>query len=118
MASYDGKILCQYREMWKIKWALLKSSMLRFLIRVKNSSFISSVHSCIFLVYFYVPLILLNQFFSFVMFSSPDLSDLSNHLYYILDRVWRFVADKNKPKKRSDVLGEINTEIENMWSSE
>ena len=31
--------------------------------------------------------------------------------------VWRFVSDKNKPKKRSDVLGEINIEIENMWSS-
>ena len=31
--------------------------------------------------------------------------------------IWRFVADKNKPKKRSDVLGKINIEIENMWSS-
>ena len=31
-------------------------------------------------------------------------------------KLCRFVADKNKPKK-SDVLGEINIEIENMWSS-
>ena len=36
---------------------------------------------------------------------------------FILHRLlWRFVEDKNPPTKRSDLLGEINTEIEKMRS--
>ena len=31
--------------------------------------------------------------------------------------VWRFVADKNKPKKKSDLLGEINSDIKIMSSN-
>ena len=31
--------------------------------------------------------------------------------------LWRFVADKNKPKKTSDLLGEINSDIKIMCSN-
>ena len=33
-----------------------------------------------------------------------------------LKEVWRFVADKNPLTKRSDLLGEINSEIKKMRS--
>ena len=43
--------------------------------------------------------------------------NFSNKNKYFEAKVWRFVADKNKPKKRSDLLGEINSDIKNMCSN-
>ena len=38
-------------------------------------------------------------------------------VYVIFCLLWRFVADKNKPKKKSDLLGEINSDIKIMSSN-
>ena len=38
-------------------------------------------------------------------------------VYVIFCLLWRFVADKKKKKKKSDLLGEINSDIKIMSSN-